>query len=344
MSRRHCQLVAAVVAMLRLGIAHADPAAEGVASTLFEQARQDMRRGEYAAACPKLAESQRLDPSSGTLLNLMVCEEKVGKVASAWVHGRELMDRLPPSDDRRPIVQRKLAVLEPRVPSLTIHRPPSAPKATRVTLDDVELGASSFEIALRVDPGRHRILVTASGRRDRASEIDLEEGKNLEWMAEPGEAAAAATSEQHVAKPGATMTLVAPPSSVNPDRSPAPVRPSPPRQEPPRWMGWTAVGIGAAGLVAGTILGAMTLDRKATVDDTCPNGECNDQASVDAANDASREGRKLLVGTVVSLTVAAGGLGLGVYFLTRQESAGTSAAQSRSVEPAVAVATWATSF
>jgi hypothetical protein len=340
MTRRYCALVAAIVAILRVGIAHADPAAEAVASALFEHAREEMRRGEYAAACPKLAESQRLDPSNGTLLNLVICNEKLGKVATAWVHTRELVDRLPPSDERASIVQRKLVALEPRVPRLTIHLAASALEATRVTLDGVELGASSLDIGLPVDPGRHRILVTASGRRDRALEIDVEEGKKLDFTAEPGEELPGTIGEQHAAQPAGESTSIAPPSPMKTQRSPRHVRPSSQQQEPPKWLGWTALGIGAAGLVAGTILGAMTLDRKATVDDNCPDGLCKDQSGIDAAH----EGKKLLVASVVSFSVAAGGLGFGVYLLTRQENATTSAGRSHSIKPAVVVATWTTSF
>src|SRR5277367_3532955 len=54
------------------------------AEALFRQARDLAGKGNYAAACPKFAASQRLDPGYGTLYNLGECLALEGKTASAW--------------------------------------------------------------------------------------------------------------------------------------------------------------------------------------------------------------------------------------------------------------------
>src|SRR5512136_2811036 len=74
-----------------------DPAA---AEVLFREGRKLVAANDFAAACPKFAESQRLDPAVGTLLNWAACEEHVGKLASAWQRWKEALDALPPGDDR----------------------------------------------------------------------------------------------------------------------------------------------------------------------------------------------------------------------------------------------------
>src|SRR4051794_15945207 len=58
-----------------------DPA---TAQALFEEGKRLMQAKHFSDACPKFAESQRLDPGGGTLFALALCHEGAGKTASAW--------------------------------------------------------------------------------------------------------------------------------------------------------------------------------------------------------------------------------------------------------------------
>jgi tetratricopeptide (TPR) repeat protein len=68
----------------RLARADASLADKAAAQTLFDEGRKLMAKGMFADACPKLAESQKLDPGVGTQFNLSDCYEKMGQTASAW--------------------------------------------------------------------------------------------------------------------------------------------------------------------------------------------------------------------------------------------------------------------
>src|SRR5687768_11915066 len=76
---------AAATLLLALGLAspaRADNAA--IANALFDEGKRLMQSGKFAEACTKFADSQRLDPGVGTILNLAACYEKNGQTASAW--------------------------------------------------------------------------------------------------------------------------------------------------------------------------------------------------------------------------------------------------------------------
>jgi hypothetical protein len=61
-------LALAALALPRPALAAPSAVDRTMAQSLFEDARRSMSEGNYAAACPKLEESNRLDPSGGTLL------------------------------------------------------------------------------------------------------------------------------------------------------------------------------------------------------------------------------------------------------------------------------------
>ena len=60
------------------------------AETLFVEGRQLFAQGDFAKACPKFEESNRLQPAVGTLLNLALCAEKAGNKAQACAHYAEV--------------------------------------------------------------------------------------------------------------------------------------------------------------------------------------------------------------------------------------------------------------
>jgi tetratricopeptide (TPR) repeat protein len=145
----------------------ADPREEQLAQALFEEARGLMDRERYAEACPKLKESQRLDPGGGTLLNLAICHEKEGKLATAkgdYEQALALATR-DARKDRQAIARARLAALEPTVPRLSVSVGSAADApGLEVKLDGLVLRRAAWGVPTLVDPGAHRLEASAPGR------------------------------------------------------------------------------------------------------------------------------------------------------------------------------------
>jgi tetratricopeptide (TPR) repeat protein len=86
------------------------------AEILFREGREAFKKGDYAAACPKFEESQRLDPAIGTLLNLALCEERWGRLADARRHLGEVLASSDLDEQRRVIATEHAEALDRRAP------------------------------------------------------------------------------------------------------------------------------------------------------------------------------------------------------------------------------------
>jgi len=86
--RSFAYLVASgLTVVLLTRVAHADDKPDAVrAASLFAEGRKSMAAEDYAAACPKLAESQALAPAPDTAWDLGICYEKASQAAFRAAH------------------------------------------------------------------------------------------------------------------------------------------------------------------------------------------------------------------------------------------------------------------
>ena len=149
--------------------ARAESSAEdkGLASLLFQQGRALLLEGKIPEACQKLGESQRLDPSGGTLLNLALCHEREGRLASSWSEFREAayIARRDGRPDREVEATTHVGALAPRLSRLTIVVSPAVQVAgLRIERNGHEVGRGAWSTAIPVDGGEHIVRATATGR------------------------------------------------------------------------------------------------------------------------------------------------------------------------------------
>jgi hypothetical protein len=164
-------LLAATLAVMTSSLAARAETSEqdkALASSLFDQAKALLTDGKVSEACRKLEESRRLDPLPGTLLNLGVCHEQEGLMASAFAELREaraLAER-DHRDDRVALADQHMKAIEPKISSLVLVVGPSAdvPGLT-LARDGSPIGRAAWGTRIPVDPGEHVLEATAPGKR-----------------------------------------------------------------------------------------------------------------------------------------------------------------------------------
>ncbi len=251
-ARRFARTGAFLAAFLAPAVARGDGAS--LAEALFRQARDAIHHGDYATACPLLAESQRLDPSTGTLLNLGTCEEHEGHLATAWAAFRSLLDTTPEGDERAVFARARVAALEPRLAwlRLRVQGDPSAPLT--VSLDATPLGAASFGVQLAVNPGTHVVVLDAPPREKRTITVVLQEGQHEDAVLEVPALPSSSTRSSSVA-----------------DRPASAAR----RSVPWPTVGIVTASVGGAGIVAGGILAGLAASKNADSNASgVPGGPC----------------------------------------------------------------------
>jgi len=260
---------------------------ESVAESLFREARDEMKHGDARAACPKFAESYRLDPSNGTLLNWALCEDALGNTATAWTKLRQFIDGAATSDPRVALAKARAARLEALLPRVRLIVPPTAREAT-VRLDGVELREASLGEPIPVNPGEHVALVTlpsgaSSETRFRiraAEEIGLE----LTVPESPPNRPVApdvSASETSLSQPG--------PRTVELSARAFEVRKLRHTNDAERSIAYVAAGVGVSGLVAAGVFGSFALGERDTFRQHCPGRVCQDQIGLNAARDGARD-------------------------------------------------------
>lgn len=246
----------------------------------FRKGREEHDRGNFQKALEYFRESHALKPGRGTLLNMGLCEAKLGQLAKAMQHFEELLPQLPAGDERRQIVRDQLAAIKPKVPYLRIVLKANAPEGTIVTYDDSELEPGMVGTEMPVDPGKHVVVVEAKGLPNRTYDVTMDEGKRQTLEVEPGLAEAKGAVEM-------------------PDDSSSNTK---------RTVAFVVGGVGVAGLVAGAITGGLALSDNHAAKDACPTRKGCSPDVIDLAN----RGQTLSVVNTVALAVGVVGVAVAI--------------------------------
>jgi hypothetical protein len=281
---------------------------QAAAEALFKQGRELMATGHLGEACPKLAESQRLDPSTGTLLNLATCYERNGQVASAWVTYKEAATAAQNADqaERAQLARRKAADLETHLSTLTIVVPAAADRPDlQIKRDGETLGRPGWGVPIPVDPGPHMVEAAAPGHRGWQGQTSID-----------GDGAQATLEVPPLAEAPPETASPAPPATAAPPAGAPASAPGPPpgsHGSAQHASGLVTGAVGIAGLVVGTAFGAIARSDNDDARNNClGDSACNPQG-IASSRSAEHAATASTVAFVVGGALVAAGL---VVYLT----------------------------
>jgi hypothetical protein len=272
------------------------------AESLFRSGKDALQRGDYEVACPRLAESQRLEPAAGTLLALALCYEGWGKNATAWAlfQEAEAMARAQGRNDRVAIARARVQALEAGLSFLTIEREPEVPASVEVSVDGVRFGEAGFGAQTAVNVGSHHVQARFEDAIYFTRTVELAAKTSVVITIPPPPAKPAAvtraappppTSRASASK-NAPSAMIATQVIERKARSAAPrvygtaARPT----RPDGTVGHVVLGVGLASLFAGAYFGVRAWQENAEFERACPRDPCSPNLEVDhrtAQRDAS---------------------------------------------------------
>jgi tetratricopeptide (TPR) repeat protein len=237
----------AVVCMMHVtsaaSVARADET-NATAEELFQQARALVDAGNYAEACPKLEQSQKLEPAVGTQFNLADCWEHVGRTASAhamFLHVASIA-RAAGKFERERSARERANAIEPKLARVKLAVRATAP-GLELRIDDAPIEKARWGEPFPIDPGHHVLRATAPGRTAWETRVT--------------------TAERSTAE-----TTI--PELIDPSPPPQPPPPPPPSSTQ-RNVALVTGGAGIVALGVGAVAGAVALSKRSTAESQCPS-------------------------------------------------------------------------
>jgi len=255
-----------------------------VAESLFQEGKDLLQAKRYSEACPKLEESQRLDPATGTLIALAACHEALGKTASAWSKFTEAAAASAKEEraDRVAFASERAAALAPRLSHVKVQvsSTTAALPGVELTCDGVAFRAALWGTWVPVDPGWHTIEASAPRHRAERLRFLVSEQRDAKLLSVPALKAL---------EPGGLRAGAGEPHA------------SQEKGRPQRTAGWAVGAVGAASLGVGTYFGVRAVRHHDQALERCSPTRCTDPEAVRLNDDAK-----------VSANVANVGVGLGL--------------------------------
>jgi len=285
-------------------LAHAQPSAaqKETARGLMAEARELRDRGDLAGALKRFSAADSIMGVPTTGFEVAATQAQLGQLVEARETLRHVLAIAPGADDPEPFneARSKARALDQqllaRIGTLRFEISGVSPTdELELSVDGEAVRKATLSLPFRVNPGHHAVLVRSHGREVKR-EVDAVEARAVDVElafahdAEPEPAAAAPPTTNGSAQQAPPEVVATPQASKG--------LPT---------LAYVGGGVGAVGIVVGSITGISAISHKSAakkgcIGNNCPPSTWND---LDSA-------RSLATGSTVAFVVGALGLAVGV--------------------------------
>jgi hypothetical protein len=162
-------------------------------------------------------------PAAGTLLALAYCEERGGRLATAWRNYQQAAELAASAADaeRRAAAEERAAALQPRLSTLTVEVPRALPDSAEISVarDGAEIDRKFWGTPVPVDGGSYVLEASKAGRRVWSFTVTVRSEDDHQTVT---------ISDVRVEEPTTTPPTVAVSVPVRPEPAPAVLSPQRP--------------------------------------------------------------------------------------------------------------------
>ncbi|AKV02529.1 hypothetical protein AKJ09_09192 [Labilithrix luteola] len=223
---------------------------EADAERLFREGQKLLEERRYGEACPKFEAAYKKDGQLGTLLNLAFCHKEQGAAWYAWLEFREAELKAAElgRNDRRDFAHQHVVELEKQLPKVIVDNPRAMP-LTEVLVEERRVPGAEKGTVFAAEAGQRKLTFRATGKKQATAMVTLTKGDRPHHVAVP---------EMEEAPPEAEPVKPTPAAESASEPAQTPSESAHPSGSQ-RTLGFVALGVGGAALVAGAVTGVMTL-------------------------------------------------------------------------------------
>jgi hypothetical protein len=257
----------------------------------FKEGEAAEKKNDCAMALDRFEKALAVKPTPQILIRIGTCQEKLGKLVEAAVSYDRALDKANAASlgDVASVAKEQADALRPRVPTITIALA-EAYHDVSITLDGVALNSAVVGDKLPLNPGQHKLVAKAPGRRsfDQGFAVAESESRRVPIvLEEDGSAREAAKNDATVG----VLSVPDKPATSSPSKVPA--------------IALVAGGVAALGV--GVVLFVVAAGKDSEVDDACGG---SDRQTCPASRQEEIEGDVSTVNTLRAASFIVGGVGI----------------------------------